>query len=765
MNQDKSNSKINAKDYDDYKEAAKDKNEYESYISTENKDFKILFEEGTNSKKLIGHKRKNSAPLKENEEEKEQIKNKKIKSEECKKLKNEKDLFIFKKMTNFLEIFDLWGKNIKSLKINESGEIISKLKDDELILNNCKRIAIEKIKNIKFYDIKSILNILSYDNIDKNVLYYCLEGLKRVSKKNEFNKLLRDYKYGLCDEINIVDYSNQNKIIKKNLRKEFNYKFPFASIDEGINVLKQTIENLINLVNIYNEYAIEDKLLNFENKLVFQFDDINKIKAKGNNELYNKGLIFLKNYAIIKEFDNYNNNQPYSYENNEILYISFLLNEIYKSIIIIEYNTNNKDEPNNSIIIKENYFIIIFEMTPLLKGIIKDLENKNINKEFTIKIRFFNILFDIAILNSKCYELINRDFLNHFFNNNKHLKEKEINEIIKIKKTNDLIAMQKKNKYSYENDTLYIKYNVGSIQFNLKDYGEQLKDILLTNDLLLSKTWELNYIMSFQKYNFLLESDIIFLKKLLKIIFQSSFWEELLNLYSDNTLINNKSFRNEKFIEQFFERVVFIPFSPNNVGIFGYTTSEDLLIFIPGYQCFPKNIGLEDYLLYRMLNMGILVIIFLHESIHYYKRLLYLITCKMISRLTIINEERQEGGWIFEKILLGWDNNDEKKEKERKKKPIELKKINIEIALSLLDPNTFRKNIEYAKNRIVDDSKDDDDKIDELLMNYLKENGLGEKDKLDKFLHKNQNKYINASRDACQNDIEYFSSDHRNNKL
>ena len=98
-----------------------------------------------------------------------------------------------------------------------------------------------------------------------------------------------------------------------------------------------------------------------------------------------------------------------------------------------------------------------------------------------------------------------------------------------------------------------------------------------------------------------------------------------------------------------------------------------ILIYISGYPYFKFLYTIEGCLLYR-IYLGFLVIFILHESIHFCKRLLYLITYKMISILTIINNKREEGDWLFENIIFDWDNKIKKK-----------KKINIEIALKLLN--------------------------------------------------------------------------------
>ena len=89
----------------------------------------------------------------------------------------------------------------------------------------------------------------------------------------------------------------------------------------------------------------------------------------------------------------------------------------------------------------------------------------------------------------------------------------------------------------------------------------------------------------------------------------------------------------------------------------GITFSEDLKIFISGL---------------------------LHECIHFCKRKLYYLTCDLISREAFLNGEREEGGFIFEKIFLGWGDEDNDKDYFNKNIILKSKKINIEIALKIL---------------------------------------------------------------------------------
>ena len=471
-----------------------------------------LFFEENEEKKLIGHKREKSEPLKENEL-KIEANDKKSMSEENKKSKYS-NLFIFNKESNFEEIYKYWKNNIKSIKINNSGDIINKLADEELIFKTCKMFAINKLKLNSYNNIEDIYNILSYNNIDKFIIYKCFKKIKDIDNLL-FKEALLEYKYCFCDENIIINYLNNNEKLKINLYKEFNFKFPFKNINEGIDTLKETIKYMIELTDKFYDYYLNNKKSKTEINLIFKYNEnIGIIHEQSNNDLFNLGYQFLKNYLLIKDFDKFNSNQPFSYQNNDILYISFLLNEIYKHIIEVKENT---------IIIMGDYFKLIYNLYPVLDSIILDLDKYNINIEFCYKIRFFNILFQINI-SHKSFDVINYDFIQHIFDNNDNLKNVDIQEIIKIKEAKDKIS-RKKIKYKYINDILEIYFLDNSITINVNDYHKSFKDILLSSEVILRYTWEKNSILSFQNHNFLLNEDILFLKNILN---------KYLNPYSGN---------------------------------------------------------------------------------------------------------------------------------------------------------------------------------------------------------------------------------------
>ena len=174
---------------------------------------------------------------------------------------------------------------------------------------------------------------------------------------------------------------------------------------------------------------------------------------------------------------------------------------------------------------------------------------------------------------------------------------------------------------------------------------------------------------------------------------------------------------------------------------------------------------LKDYKVNRILQLGVSIIIILHEAIHYYKRLLYFITCQMVSRITIIDGKQVEGGNLLEEILFGWkvDENGKRKSSE---------KINIKTAFNLLNANLYNKSVEEVKKILSQKKKEEQNKEEEIeegeLLKKFKQKvlGLSDQNKYEQFLKNNKNKLASASKVFSDEkyEVEYFPVDHRTSK-
>ena len=704
--------------------------------------------DSTKDVKYLKKKRRNIEEI--NEEETQQNK-KKIKSDGDMKSKKEAKFFL-KKIDDFEKAFVKW-KKIKSIQIDKDGVVTEKLKDDDLILNKCQEIAIDKLNQLKNKiepNLDDIYHILSYDNINPSLLYHCFLLLK---DKEKLNELLSEYKFCFSDTSIIIDYFNNNNKINIDLHQTFNYRFIFKNIKEGIIALKNTIVVLLELIeknstnNIKNKKEKGDKI-----EFVYHYDvNNNIIENENKNDLFDLGKRWLKYYFSLKDFEKFKANQPFSFENNNILYITFCIYEIYKPLVDID---DNKQE----ISINKNYFPMIEKLNLLLVDLVANLDKENIDKEFQYKIRFFSIIFDTK--KPKCSN-IETKFMNHILQKENQITEKDIEDFITEKKTRDKKSRILRE-YTLSEDVLKIEEKGEIIEFNIKEYDINLIKDLSEAIVILKQTWERNNLKSFQDHNLLLKEDITFLKETISKIFKSNFWDEIYAKYCDNDFTRTNPFKNDEFIDQFFKRIIFLPFDINDIGIFAYTTADDLFVFISGYPYMNEEFDIDNYAAIRILQLGVSIIVILHEAIHYYKRLLYFLSCNMVSTTTIINNERGEGGNLLEEILFGG----------KRKVP---KKLYIKTAFTLLNAKLYEQNIEtvqkillLSKKKTKKDKNEEECKIQEdlLLSEFKKKLDLFEPKKYEDFLKSNKNKYASASKDCFNEElvVKYFLQDHRPQK-
>ena len=687
-------------------------------IPKKESEFNMIRKNRSKEESFLQHKRKNiEFTRKENPQEN----SKKSKSEDTKFTNNSMKFFL-KKEDEFLKVFDKW-KSVKSLKTDLEGNITHKLSYDELILKNCQKIAINKLKEKKDTNYDEILNILSYDNTNQSLLYFCFQKMR---ERLNFKDLISEYKFCFCNESEIIDYFNDDKITKINVQKEFNFNFIFSTVDEGIEMLKNSIIGLLNLSSKNNAYNVKMKILKakegkkkkskkINNIFKYYYDDQNelkesKFKNKEQNELHNCGYNWLLNYMKIRDFEKFNANQPYSFENNNILYLSFCIYELYKQIIKID--TNKK-----VISIIKAYFSLVINISGLLKDLIIHLDKKCIDKEFQYKIRFFSILFETK---GASISKINKQLLNHIFQKSEPITSNDFENFINSKKKEDQKVFRQRE-YNFSNNTLKIVDTDGTIEFNFEEYNKNLLQELLKNKNILNLTWKKNSLVAFQSHNFLLNEDITFLKQTIRKIFKSTFWESICSEYCNNDFTEINPFKNDEFVDQFFESIIFLPFDINDIGLFAYTTADDLYIFISGYPFMKEGNDLDDYVANRILQLAVYIIIILHESIHYYKRLLYFLTCQMVSRMTIINGKREEGGNLLEKILFGEKANNKSQNY-----------INLRTAFNLLNAKLYNQPIEDIRKILEklgeEDSEDGEKKMDEEVEEEEDELEEGEED-------------------------------------
>ena len=663
-----------------------------------------------------------------------------------------KSFFVAKKISDFNKIIKGFTGKIKSIIMN-SGEITSKLPSSELSLKNCSKIALEKVNTIKT---KSDVDlILTYDNTNQLVLLKCLEKLREFGIINK----TKEYKYCFCKNTDIKIGNITNKI---DLNFLFDYNFIFNNALDAQIQLKKILKSLVELVDQY--YNLKYLTTNKEVILNYAIDEngtiqLNEKKTGEKIDLYNlylAGYKFIEFYPKIKDFDKFINYYPFNYSNNKILYMSFLINKIYSAFI---------ENKNNNIKIISKFFLLIYHSNKLIYSICRDLnEELKSKKDFFIKIRFLTLLFDLNIPEKKFTTIMN-DFENHIFDDKSKFTKAEALKFKTEKEPIDKIDFRKNISYIVLEDSLLIKKDDSTISFKYADYPN-ITNLLFSN-YFLPVTWTYNSLTSFQCHNFCNKEDIDFLKLLIKQILKSKFWQEIEETYIEHDFFEEKIFADEGRIEEFLNNIIFVPFDAKNLGLSGYTFAEDLIIFISGYPFTNYSSNLIYYKINRILNLALLTIIILHECLHYCKRMLYFITCGMISRETFINEKRQEAGLLFERLIFGWEEPNNKEYYDNNQL-LKSEKFNIKIALKLLNPNTYNQSINKVKDILY--NYQEEEIYGDILKEYLIKLDLNEEETLSQFIEDFENVTVNAKRDY-DNELyaEYFRSDHRkvgqNNKF
>ena len=597
---------------------------------------------------------------------------------------------------------------------------------------------------------EDIYLILSYDNTNEMILINCLKKLKKLKELNI--NILDEYKYCLP---NIFEINNlEGNIIKINLENEFNYKFIFDNEKDIKNKLKEVLKTLR---EFSNDYKIITKGFSKNLNLIYDINEEGDIIIKNNlsklskeeKDIFLKGKEFLNFYPIIKDFKNFINTQPYDFNNNKILYFGYIINTIYDFLIELK---------NDEIEIVIKYLKLIYYNDKLMLSLIEDLKNNiNYEDEFFIKIKSLCLLFESNTIN---YLLIRDNFNSHLFEKRKLFSKDDAETFKNIRTNLDKIDKINKinNEYNIKENLLEIKIADYYIRYKYGEYSYLLSNKLQVANDLLSPSWENNSLLSFQIHNFLQENDINYLKQILKEILKSNFYKDLEEHFSNHQFYEGSLFDSDEKIDEFLDNIIFVPFYAIDLRLAGFTFFGDLKILISGYPYIFRT-GLDNYKVHKILNLSFLVILLIQESIDYAKRKLYYLTCGIISRESILEGVRFEGDNILEKLLFGWED-DNNQEYYNKNKILKSKKLNLEIAFKLLNANNYKNNVQKVKDILYNNKEPEE--FDDLLKQYLKENNLEDENVFKVFIEENKDITINAQRNFDEGTyIEYIPTDHR----
>lgn len=756
-------------------------------------------------KKIINKKRKRSVSEKSesNEEESNESNSEGDADGDSEKIASEKKIKSAEETEETSKKLDEINNFMGMLKDDSSEK--EKVTGDDLNFEHRRSKALDLIKKISTKKNEStnneiIENALENDNTNKYIIYKSLKYYHEIDNKAKFEEIIENHKFCITQKVEIKDKStNKNSII--DLNKYYKIKVALLELEQlEDNEIQET--NIIDLRNemiclFTNYYYLSDiyktlskimekndlnKIfevkyhpvskkdnvynLNYENDAKQKI--LNKYK-KEKNKIDDDVLIlmenFLSRFLFIKELELFNNNQPISYKLNLTLYYNYIMYSLYTLVIDV-------NEKNEIIIFKSEKFGIYKSLKKFHDLIFDNLLDKKYNIDITINKLLKMLLLLLSYQGEyKSFSYIINDIhldkysLEEEFMNKemaqqliKNIESHYENSEIEGKIDNDKIILNDDNdKIKNEIKITYSNYSKNLVNFKNKDFFDHL--------------WKSVKFQKFQFHNFFFLEDIKYYKFLITHILSSKLFKEIFNKYNNISKSYDYIFENKNNIEFFLDKIIFLPFKASDLGFHSLTNRRDLSIVIAGYP--EKTIpNVINYLIYRVIELGLRTITGIHESPHFIKSAYSIISNGKISRDTSSVLDGPEAGLLLEEILFGWvmdsenpinldDFNISENIKMNNKNFLE-KKIDLSTALKLLDPTIYDYDLNHFRKCIFETSNKDLQKfsfsnLDNTYKKYLK-SFISEE-----IIKKNWNKDLSASTQKTSDSnlfVEYNKVNH-----
>ena len=730
----------------------------------------------------IGKKNKSWIGKRSREFEFEEFDNIKVSKKKCNSEEDKKRNIII----NFVAKIDEKYKDVE-FKIEE------RLTGDNLNFSFRRKMANKIMNSIKEGDdeLKCIEEALTYDNTNKYIIYRLLKYYFNHKNEDEFDKVIKKYKYCLtkrftiieCDkkiEINLNDFFKVKECIEE-LEEMPNHKVVEKDSIDLRNILVEVfsfyyhITNYIeksNLEKLLSEKEFKDILTykyrkdNKNNSVLIDFDidkkiEIlnKKIKKEDMDTLINNMKGFLFKYIYIKEFEFFQMNQPVSYKNNLTLYFNYILYLLYETAIQV-------NETENTITFIKKKLSTYFSLLDFHDLLFDDLIDKGTPINGTIDKLLQFLLFSLSSNNTNLF--IDNTYI-HLNNRDKFLDQISANKFVEKlnKKFKGLNAKIDGDKIIFNE---FESFPSRKIELNYKYYN--VDDIGKIKNF--NWMWENIMFENFQSTNFFLSNDIEYLKYLIGVILSSNLYKEIFNNFSNISDIADSYFEQKNNIDEYINNIIFLPYKVSEIHKFAITDRLILSVLISGYP--EKTItSLKQYRIYRIIELSLRVLILAdHEPTHYLKSCYSIITEGKISRFTSKTDLDIESGYYLEEILFGWVKDNKNpidlskfnldKNINKKNNDLLNKKINLITALQLLNPEIYSKDLNYFRKSIYEISNDD-------LKNFsFSSKNINEKYKtylqsiIDEYIIRDswdQNYSVNASKESTGGYyIEYFTDNH-----
>jgi len=285
-------------------------------------------------------------------------------------------------------------------------------------------------------------------------------------------------------------------------------------------------------------------------------------------------------------------------------------------------------------------------------------------------------------------------------------------------------------KASVEKDKLYLEENkkLSKIEIKYKNYTTNIVGEKADNKF----NWLYTGVKfeTFQNNNFFIEVDIKYLKYLIKNILTSNLYKQIYENFSNVNPLVEYYFKEEKNIDDYIDRIVFLPFKAKEINKFSNTDARLLSVLV---SAFPEHdiTFLNQYRFYRLIELALRVVILsLYEPSNFISDAYSIITKGKINKANKSNE------LIMQEILFGWVKDEENKidlskfklDKNYKYKndAIQKKKFDLITALKLLDPEIYTKDLNFFRKSIFEASNEDlknfsFEDLDDEYKNYLED--------------------------------------------
>ena len=604
---------------------------------------------------------------------------------------------------------------------------------DKLNIEYRRNKALDIIMSIKEGEdeLKYIKEALSFDNTNKYVIYKLLKYYYDKKDEIKFTEAINKYKFCITKKLKVKEGDKEIIINLENFYKintailEYEEHPDYKKIESNIYDLRNFVVFLFNQfyhigksINEIDDYLSEKEMTEILTvsfkvnakkicKLCFNkskkkeiLKKLTKVKDETKKDLIPSMENFLCRYLQSKEFEDFQNNHPVSYKYNLTLFYNYIIYYFYDLVITL-------NESEKKLIFKKDKllsYICLINFHDLIFDNILDKKvpfNENINqllqflllmesteKQYSIEKNPFHLTKFDCFLDSSLAD----KFISNLKKRYNYLNIEKVNDKIVFKESVNKSSTQIAIKYQY--------YSKNIIKYDDIDY-----------------LWKNIKFERFQATNFFLETDLNYLKYLIKVILSSNLFKKIFLTYSNVSSLTEYYFNDPRNIQDYIDRIIFLPFKVNDIDKYAITERFLLSVLVCGYP--EKAINtLNDYRLYRIIELSLRSIILGdHEPLHFIKGIYSTISEGKISRFTSKTNNGIDSGFYSEEILFGWVQNKNNpldltqfhlsQEIEYKNKIFMNKRIDLITAITLLNPEIYSKDLNYFRKRVFEITSED----------------------------------------------------------